>query len=87
MFYYARVLDELGMNDEADIEYQRLIKLQFDAEYAYHYGRFLQKTGNNGKAVEIFQEILRRAKYLHKAVRKSKAVWINLAKDELSGSL
>lgn len=80
---YARSLELLGKTDKALDEYEVLANYYTGPEAQYRYAKLLQKTGNEAKAQEIFNEILKIARLSPKHYRRSFKHWIDLAEREI----
>ncbi len=80
---YARSLEQQGDIVGASSEYDTLIGYYTGPEPAYRYAMMLKSNGNAGRANDLLQGILDKARLSPDHYTKLHKKWINLAKQEL----
>lgn len=80
---YARSLQELGENAEANEEYEALVKYYTGPEPAVRFGLFLQAQGDEPRAKELFSQVVKKSELSPSHYRKMHSQWIGQAKSML----
>ena len=80
---YARSLEQQGDVAGATTEYDTLIGYYTGPEPAFRYAMMLKANGNAGRAADLLQGILDKARLSPSHYTKLHKKWINLAKQEL----
>ena len=80
---FAQVLEALNRNEDALGEYATLANQYPGEEARCRYGMLLLKTGQPGKAQEVFQRILLSARRSPRYYRKAQRKWIHTAKQHV----
>jgi hypothetical protein len=80
---YARSLEALGNTAQALEEYQALATAFPGEEARLRYAQLLQHSGQHGKAHQVLQEILLRAKRAPKYYRRKEQEWVKQAEQML----
>jgi len=77
---YARALELQGKNDEAEDEYEKLVRYFAGEEARCRYALLLQKTGQPQRAQELFAEIIKRTDGAPGHYRRAQSEWRTIAK-------
>jgi hypothetical protein len=80
---YAMILETMGKNNEALKAYEKAVMIATGLEAEYRQGKLIQKLGDENKAQDIFEHMIRKAKSSPGYFRRKESKWINLAKEEL----
>ena len=81
----ARTLEGRGDSDAALAAYRELLPAFVGLEARYRYGRLLLRLGRQEAAMEIFNEVLKRAKRFTPSVEDEEQ-WASAARQAISGS-
>lgn len=77
---YARALHQIGNLDQAEEEFNALIKYAQDAEIKYYFALLLKDNNKPKEALELLQAIIQKAKTSSSYYTDNNQEWINLAK-------
>lgn len=80
---YARTLEALGEDSEAQEEYRVLAQSFHGAEGKCRYALFLKKTGQTEAARHLFEELLEEARLAPAYYRRAERQWLQIAKQNL----
>lgn len=80
---YARSLEGLGRDEEAESEYAALVKHAAGEEVRCRYGQLLMRRGKSAEARTIFAQILKYAAQGSSRYRRDQQAWIQLAERAL----
>jgi hypothetical protein len=83
---YARSLEALGRNEEAESAYAALVPVSTGEEARVRYGLLLKKLGKSDAALGLFRETVRNAKLSPGYYGKSEKTWIAMARHELGAT-
>jgi hypothetical protein len=83
-FVYVKILEETGLEEEAEQQYQALEGTYPRLEVLFNHGKFLQKLSKESEAEAKFREMVKIGRQLPKHVLKLDRRWLNLARKELS---
>jgi hypothetical protein len=83
---YARCLEGLGRDDEAESEYAALVAYAPGEEVRCRYGQLLMRRGRSVEARSIFAQILKYAGQGSRRYRRDQQVWIEAAERALGGN-
>ncbi len=83
---YARALEGLGRDEEAEAEYAHLVGYAAGEEARCRYAQLLLRRGKSAQARTIFAQVLKYAAQGSKRYRRDQQVWIDVAERALSGS-
>ena len=81
---YARSVEAIGDLPTALHEYENVVQGYPGEEARMRYGRLLVRSGDTGKAKEVFNEILTRSAASPKYYQREQREWIDAAKRELA---
>jgi hypothetical protein len=79
----AKALEAIGNYDLALEQYESLIKTFSGEEAKCRYAKLLKKYGQNNKARELFEDILKKVQLAPRHYQKMQKHWVNIAKEEL----
>ena len=79
---YARVLEALGETDAACKEYEILLGSYPGEEARVRYALLLKQRGDAGRARELFQETLTRARRAPKYYQQKEREWVKIAEGQ-----
>lgn len=82
---YARALESEGDFEKALSEYETLAGYYPGAEAAVRYAQLLKRQGHDGKARQILEGLLDRAKYAPSHYKRAQREWLDAANAELRG--
>ena len=82
---YARSLEGLGREEEAESEYAELVGYAPGEEVRCRYGQVLARRGKSAQARSIFAQILKYAAQGSRRYRRDQQVWIETAERALDG--
>jgi hypothetical protein len=77
---YARALEEQGKEDEAVVEYRRLIPYFSGEEARARFGLLLERTGGRDEARTIYQQILKQLDGAPPRYQKAQKEWGDIAR-------
>jgi len=80
---YARGLEGLGRDDEAEAEYAHLVGYAAGEEARCRYGQLLMRRGKSAQARTVFAEVLKYAAQGSRRYRRDQQVWIDTAERAL----
>ena len=80
---YARALAMQGKNTEASAQYELLLPVYAGEEARCQYALLLQNTGHEGRAQELFREVINSQKDAPGYYRRRQRQWVNIAKQNL----
>ena len=83
---YARSLEGLGRDEEAESEYSALVGYAAGEEVRCRYGQLLMRRGKSAEARAIFAQVLKYAAQSSRRYRRDQQIWIDAAERALSGS-
>ena len=83
---YARSLEGLGRDEEAQEEYRDLVGYAPGEEVRCRFGQLLLRRGESAAARSMFQEVLKNAKHGTSRYRREQQPWIEAAEKALAGS-
>ena len=81
--FCARVLEQLGRDEDAMDEYNEVIKSPSGYEARVRYALLLKKNGQLDEALEHFEYIMSRTKEATRQYRRSQKQWIDIARQNL----
>jgi hypothetical protein len=82
---YARSLEGLGRDEEAESEYAALVAYAPGEEVRCHYAQLLMCRGKSAESRSIFAQILKYAAQGSRRYRRDQQVWIEAAERALDG--
>lgn len=80
---YARGLEGLGRDEEAESEYVELVGYAAGEEVRCRYGQLLMRRGKTAEARKIFAQVLKYAAQGSSRYRRDQQAWIQLAERSL----
>ena len=80
---YAMALENLDRPDQAEKEFKLMKGRYSNFEQRYEYGQFLQRTGRDQDAWQVYSDMLNEEHHLSAMERKSNRVWFAKAKEAL----
>jgi len=80
---YARSLEGLGRDEEAESEYAQLVSYAAGEEVRCRYGQLLMRRGKSAEARKIFAQVLKYAAQGSSRYRRDQQVWIQTAERAL----
>jgi hypothetical protein len=81
---YAKATEDAGDTDAALHEYEAVVQGYPGEEARLRYGLLLMRSGNAGKAAELFKEIITRSSVAPKYYQREQREWIDAARRELA---
>jgi hypothetical protein len=82
---YARSLEGLGREEEAEAEYAELVGYAPGEEVRCRYGQLLARRGKSAEARSFFAQILKYAAQGSRRYRRDQQAWIETAERALDG--
>lgn len=80
---YARAIEGCGDIDAALEEFEVVSRSYSGPEAKVHFARCLENSGNNDRAITVYEDILNAADLAPRHFRTAQKQWINAAKDGL----
>lgn len=77
---YARALELQGKNEDAAMEYARLVPYYSGEEARARYGQLLEKLGRRDEARALFEQVVKNLDGAPPRYRQAQAEWGNIAK-------
>jgi len=81
---YARAVEDLGDTEAALQEYEAVVQGYPGEEARVRYGLLLKRSGDTGKARQLFAETVERSRVLPDYYQREQRDWINRARTELA---